>query len=431
MVKSLNNNEKSAFTLHLTYEILNGVMLGVLALNEFVFLRSMQGSNYQMSVLFQFSMMVFLFLVFFNEFLKRIPRKRKLLRITGFVTRIPLLLVLLFPNSDELLQSNPIYHLAFLGIFLVYYLGDPVIKPTINLLLKANYRHQNFGRLFSIATSASNITMLLVTFGYGYLLDYNKFSFTYVLPLAGGLSVLSLFLLSQIQYTPVAVEHGAAGFFSTIRKSVVRMVHILKENHTFRHFEIAFMFYGIAFMMSVTVIYIYFEKDLALNYASMAFYRNSYYVLAIVLLPYFGKLLGNIDPRKFGVIAYAAVLFYILTLFVSQWFNQSFSFLEIQIYYVLLFYILFRGLFAGTMPLMFNIGSAYFCRNEDADIYQSVHLSLTGFRSIFAPVIGVFVYEQFGFSYTLLVSAFFMVLAIVMLGWSYFNNRKIEKVIAN
>ncbi|MBU3927777.1 MAG: hypothetical protein KKB74_08220, partial [Bacteroidetes bacterium] len=69
---SLNDNEKRTFKLHLIYMIIEGVVLGVLALNEFVFIKSLGGSNYQMGLLFQFSMMVFLFLIVANEMLKRI-----------------------------------------------------------------------------------------------------------------------------------------------------------------------------------------------------------------------------------------------------------------------------------------------------------------------------------------------------------------------
>ena len=63
---SLNSEEKSTFKLHGTYMAIEGVILGVLALNEFVFIKSLHGSNYQLSFLFQFSMVMFLFLVFIN-----------------------------------------------------------------------------------------------------------------------------------------------------------------------------------------------------------------------------------------------------------------------------------------------------------------------------------------------------------------------------
>ena len=171
---SLNYQEKKVFRLHLVYMAIEGVILGVLALNEFVFIKSLLGTNYQLGFLFQFSMVIFLFLVFANEFLKRIKNRKRLLRITALVTRLPLLLVLFFPQVAETILSQNIYHYIYLGLFLIYFSGNIVIYPNINFLLKTNYRHQNFGKLYGYATSFNKIIMLVVTFVYGYLLIYYK-----------------------------------------------------------------------------------------------------------------------------------------------------------------------------------------------------------------------------------------------------------------
>lgn len=145
--------ERRTFRLHLSYSIIEGFILGVLALNEFIFIKSLHGSNYQLGMLFQFSMLVFLLLLFVNEFLKRIRKRRVFLRWVGILTRLPLMLLFFFPRSSEALTENNFYHFIFLTVFLVYYLAAPVVNPTINLLLRANYQPQNFGKLYSIATS--------------------------------------------------------------------------------------------------------------------------------------------------------------------------------------------------------------------------------------------------------------------------------------
>ncbi len=45
------------------------------------------------------------------------------------------------------------------------------------------------------------------------------------------------------------------------------------------------------------------------------------------------------------------------------------------------------------MSLLWNIGSAYFCKDGDADTYQSVHLTMVGFRAVFAPIFGIWLYH--------------------------------------
>ncbi len=417
----LNSNERYTFRMHAVYMAVEGVVLGVLALNEFVFIKSLQGSNYQLGFLFQFSMVVFLFLLLINEFLKRVRDRKKLLRIVAILTRLPLLLILFFPDNAEQMLENNYYHYIFLGIFLIYFSGNIVIYPNINFLLKTNYQHQHFGKLYSYATSINKIIMLLVTFVYGYLLDFNNFSFVYIIPSIGVLGVISVFILSNIKYPDNEPADYHLSIYQSVKRSILEMKNILLTNTPYKHFELGFMFYGFSFMISVTVITIYFYEHLDLNYASVAFYRNAYNILAIILLPFFGKMLGNIDPRKFSVITYSAIVLYIFFLMMTTYFPYSFETYDITIYYTLIFYIIFHGVFAATMVLLWNIGSAYFCKPEEAGTYQSIHLSLTGARALAAPLFGVLFYEMFGFTLTFSLAIASLLAAIGLMIWSYRN----------
>ena len=405
---------------------IEGVVLGVLALNEFVFIKSLLGSNYQLGFLFQFSMLVFLFLVVINEFIKRVKNRKQLLRLVALLSRLPLVLLLFFPRNTESILVHNYYHYIFLFLFLIYFSGNIVIYPNINFLLKTNYRHQNFGKLYSYATSVNKIIMLLVTFAYGYLLDFDNFAFTRVIPFIAVLGVLSVFILSKINYPVEKVLTPSKNLWDSVKGSVQEMKTILTTNVPYRHFELGFMLYGLSFMISVTVITIYFYDALNLNYASVAFYRNAYNILAILLLPFFGKLLGNIDPRKFAGFAYASLAAYIFFVLLTDYFPSNFIFADITIYYTLLFYILFHGVFAATMVLLWNIGSAYFCKPHEAGTYQSLHLSLTGFRALFAPLLGVLIYETFGFHITFLLAIALLMSAIVLMIWSYRKGKKAE-----
>ena len=90
---------------------------------------------------------------------------------------------------------------------------------------------------------------------------------------------------------------------------------------------------------------------------------------------------------------------------------------------MLLFYILFHSVFAATMSLLWFIGSSYFGKDEEAGELQSVHLSLTGVRALFVPLIGVLLYELFGFTITFGIAIFFLFSAIVLMIWSYKKER--------
>ena len=411
----LSANEKKAFYLHFWYSIIEGFILGVLALNEFVFIKSLKGSNVQVGILFQITVMVLILSIFINALVKRMRNTRKLIILTGIITRLPLLILLFFPHNMGNLYSNAIYHYIFLIIFLLFYMANPLIYPVINLILKSNYNSLNFGRLYSYSTTANKIVMLLVTFLYGILLDYSPYSYRYVFAVVAILGILSSFLLASIPYTPVIQNIIKENFFKFIKATITETKSVLKNNKAFGDFEKGFMFYGFAFMGTVSVITIFYVKALHLNYSSIAFYKNTYNILAIVLLPFFGRLIGKIDPRKFAAITFASFLLYILFTALTEVFPYYTSFAGLKIYHLLNVAIFFNGIFAATMSLSWSIGSSYFCSPNDSADYQAIHISLTGLRSFFAPLMGVFMYEWLGFAWTYIFAMAFLLIAIYIM----------------
>lgn len=423
--------ERRTFKLHLGYNIFDGFVAGVLTLNEFVFLRSLHGTSYQLSFLFQFSVLVFISLILILEWLKRIANKQKLIRIVGIATRAPLALLLFFPRSPDALYSTSVYHYIFLILFLIYYLGNPIIFPTINLFLKSNYRHDKFGLLYSYSTLWSKIVMLLTAFAYGFLLDYDNYAYTWVFALAALAGIASVILLSRIRYSEAAPLIPKGGFLSSVRDSVLSMRRIMKNNTPFRHFEMGFMFYGFAFMSTITVMTIFFEKQLGLNYFSVASYKNAYNIIALFLIPYFGRILGKIDPRKFAAFTFASIMLYLLSMVLTYYYPQHTQIGSFKLFYGMIPFVLTHSVFAATMALLWSIGSAYFCKPHEAGDYQSVHLFLTASRSIFAPLLGVFFYEIYGFVFTFIVGAILLLIAIAIMVWSYRRERVKEFRIAD
>lgn len=417
-ISGLTDREKLAFSLHMSYSMIEGVLAGLIVLNEFVFVKSLLGSGYQASLLFQFATVVFILLIFFNEFLRRVRNKKRLLHRTAILTRLPLLLLFFFPRSQELLTGTSIYHMLFLAIFLVYYLANPIVFPIINLFLKNTYSHDNFGRLYGYATTGKSIVTMATTFVYGWMLDVNNFVFVYVFPAAAVLGAISIFLLAAIPYREEAIERPAQTIWQGIKQSIRDMSDILKKNAPYRHFQTGFMFYGFGFMGSYTVIILFFEFGLGLSYSSVAFYRNAYSLLSILMIPFFGKQIGRIDPRRFAAISFFSMFFYILSLALTNYFPAFVEFWGIRLYYMMIPYILFHSVFAATMALLWSIGSAYFCAPSEAGTYQSIHLGMTALRSLFAPVLGVLFYELWGFTAAFGIAMASLLIGVLIMSWS-------------
>jgi len=409
-----NPLERNTFYIHFTYSIIEGVILGVLALNEFVFLKSLKGGDWGVSVLFQFSVFVLTFSILLNEWSRRMKNKKKFLLWLGIFTRAPLFLLVFFPMDVGHLANAWLYHYIFLTIFLAYYFANPIIYPTINQFLKTNYTHDNFSVFYGYSTIANKLVMLVITFIYGWLLDYDQNSYRFVFPFISVLGMFSVWLLSQIRHSGEVIETISSSMWQSIKRQVKDMRQKMSANKPFRDFEIGFMYYGFAFMGTVSVIAIFFNQALDLNYSSVAFYKNSYNILAIVLLPLFGKLLGKMDPRRFSAITFASLLFYILFIGLTEY-VPMFSWLgDIKIYYTLMLAMFFNGIFAATMSLLWSIGSAYFCKKEEASEYQAIHLSFTGLRSFFAPVLGLGIYRLIGFTGTFLMGVVLCLIAVIV-----------------
>ena len=424
VLRNLNDKELRTFYLHITFSVIDGMIRGALLLNEYVFIKSLNGSSYQLSVLFQSSVIVLLLSVFFNELIYRSKRKRRLLRRAGFLTHLPLLFLLFFPQNPEVYTINSIYHYIFLFIFFTYYLSYPIVLPTINLFLKNAYTKENFGRMYGVSASVRQILLMVTVFILGLLLDADDFSFTWFFPVLGVLGFLSIVLFSRIEYIPKTVADYSEGILQAVVGSFKKMVHILKTNKAYLDYQIAYLFYGFSFMSTRSVINIFYDKELALNYSSVAFYQNAYNILAIIMLPFFGKLIGNIDPRRFTVLPFISLAGYILFIGLSAFVPAHFELWNLEIYIMLLIATLFYSFFTATMPISWNIGSSYFGSNEEAGNYQSIHLFATGFRSIFSPLLGVALYEWFGFSWTFGIAILSLLIGIYVLRWSYHVRKK-------
>ena len=415
---NISESEFGVFRIHILFSIIQGVIMGVFALNEFVFIKDMLGTKMQLSYLLQLSVILMLFSVFVNEFLRRIQNKKKMLIWASIITHLPLIGIAFFPTNDAAYQSFPYYHYIFLGIFFFFYLNLIIVLPIINQMLKGAYEHSNFGRLYSYASSINKTVLMLVTFGFGFMLDADNYAFVYVYPILAFLGVLSIALLAKIE-VPQEKIIIKRSFFAASFNSLREMKSILQTNRPYRQFEIGFMFYGFAWMITASIIAIYFNEALGMNHATYGFYKNGYNVMAILLLPYFGKVLGKIDPRKFAAITFASLLFYLFFMSLTEHFPFSFHIGSIEVFGMLVVAYLFYGVFAATMALLWFIGSAYFCKKEEAAPYQAVHLSLTGFRAIISFQLGIVFYELWGFTTTFSIAVISLAIGVVYMIWSY------------
>ncbi len=426
-ILDLGATEKNVFARHLVYSLIEGILAGIVVLNEFVFIKSLNGSQMQLAVLFQTSIIVFLFSVVIHELVKRF-KKKTTLKATALITRVPLLLTLFFPKTALPPREMVLYHYLFVLIFLFYYLSMPIVYPIINSILKNNYSHAHFGTLYSYATMTNKIVMMITTLIFGWMLDANPFSFVYVYPVMGILGIISLFLLSgAVRVDYFQSKDETLSLTASLGKSLRDMKTIIQTNRPYRDFELGFMLYGFSFMLTASVITLFLVEALKLNYTSIAFYKNAYNVIAILLLPFFGNLIGRTEPRKFAAFTFSTLLLHLFFMGLTEYFPWFWDVGAYRFYLFVVISFAWNGVFAASMPLLWNIGSAYFCKDDDAAVYQSVHLSMVGVRALIAPLFGIWLYQDIGFTGVFGLGILLLALSVLVMFWSMRHNQKIPR----
>ena len=73
----ISEKEYKVFKLHFIFTFIQGIITGVFALNELVYIKDMNASNFQLSILLQLSVIIMVVSIVVNEFLRRIQTKRR------------------------------------------------------------------------------------------------------------------------------------------------------------------------------------------------------------------------------------------------------------------------------------------------------------------------------------------------------------------
>lgn len=388
----LTRNERRTFILHLSYSLIDGLLLGFFSLNEFVFKKNFDPGNLKLSMLFQLSVLVLPFSIFFTNFFEKVKNKKRLLYQIGLSTRAPLILFLCFPFLREHGVPVGLLQDIFLLIFLMFYFATPFTIPLINQLLKANYGTEKMGKLYSYSWSVNMFTQLLTVLFFGKVLDAFPSAYLYIYPVLGILAMLSIRLISMIRSDAVEREYEKTGLLHSWKSTFDETYEILKNNKAFFHFQIGLMIYGIAFLMNLGIVTLYLNDKLGLSYSEAAGYKSTALIVSILTFPLFGVLLDRKDPRHFSRISYLLAAGYFFLLIIGVFFPAAFNIGDMRIFATVAAAYMIYGLFQSSMTILWGIGSGYFTTPENAGIYQSIHCTLTGIRGIAAPFMGTILY---------------------------------------
>ena len=305
--------------------------------------------------------------------------QRKLLLVVGLVGHLALMTGIYLTHLPHLLL-----------IFLIYYLSYAVVLTAQNRLLQQHVASKDHGSLFGMANSVRMAAAALVSWLAGLWMDVHPDGFRHVFLLTGAIGVVSTIIFASIP-TRHQTEHIAwRPTWSNLLAPLKDAGRLLKRRPDYLRFEIGFMIYGMAFMMMLPVTPIFLVDDLQLDYTMIGLARGAIFQLVTILsIAWFGRLYDHMTAQKLAAIVFSLLSLHPLLLI------ASYLFPNLTVASVFASFTVF-GIAMGGVSILWSVSSVRFAGEEDAGVYQAVHIAATAVRGSVAPMLGYVVMTWLG-----------------------------------
>lgn len=409
------NIEKKTFLLHLLSQVFWGISLGIFLLHDIILKKTLQGTDFDVLILVYLLNTSFLFSIYGTEIINHSSNPARMIIILGLAGRIFLFLIPVI---------NSLYYFIFVIIISSYL--DYMLFPSWNVVFKHNYSDSKRSKYYAYASTITTGFTLAATTLTGLWLDVNENVYKILFPLAGVFGIITYLILAKMwKLSPLNITSGITtlkSFSLRLLKDIIllpfrKTFAIFKENKSFLKFEINFFIYGMAFMIMLPVIPVFIVDELYLGYPPISFGKGLVYHSALILFtPLMGKFHGTGKPARFCSLVFFILALFPLLLLLSKYFNTASGFPGINsselIFY--LAYFIF-GLGMSGITIVWNIGSIYYAPPEMVSNYQAVHITMTGVRGLFAPVIGYIAMQIFSKEIAFILSSFLFLTASVLM----------------
>lgn len=367
---------------HVRAALFDGLALGVLALNEYVAKKTLGASDVIITALVMAQPISLLFSAYWSNFLVG-REKRTTFLLFGVLGRLSLVLVVAARGS-----------LSFAALVIFATLMVGAIIPAQNALFQANYDVMERGRAYGVATAVQSLATIAAALVAGRLYDHLSDGYRWAYAAAGILGFISCWIYYRIRFRR---RHGTAAGSSPLHRGLVREMRrslrspfagsltILKHDRGFRRYEIAFMSYGLAFMMLQPVIPIFLVEVLHVDYAQASNARGLiFYSMMVLFSPVFGRMLDKSDPIKLSTFAFLLLSLFPAALMLSRGVRSVY--IAFSIY----------GVAMSAVNIGWTLGPIHFARRSDSAAYMGAHVALVGLRGLVGGPIGILLYRLSG-----------------------------------
>ncbi|TEU00383.1 MAG: MFS transporter [Candidatus Stahlbacteria bacterium] len=406
----LNSLEKNTFKNHLIFSATNGIVFGGLMLQDIIARKTLLSSNLVVTFVTMVWPVANLFSIYWGEYLQGRKDRRTLFLIAGFLGRLSLILTFFVHTGKH-----------FVLLLLLVYSFNAFIIPVQNSIFQFNYRKKNRGILFGLSQTAYALFLLIASFLFGRVLDYNEFLFRPLFAAVGLFGYLGILALRRIKVEIPEIVKGAKSH--PVVSPIITTIYEFRNNKPFLWYEIGFMVYGFGFLMVLPIIPQFLVNKLGMTYTQISIGKVIIANAGIALFaPVAGFIHKRLNPIIFSGLSFIILGFYplLLNLSIFQNFMEPVNFVYLSF-----------GVFSIGMTGVFinwQIGSIYFARGKDSAMLQSVHVTLTAIRGLFAPLLGYFLMSKFSDSIGFVSSSIMFFLASIIMFITYIRCREYLKL---
>jgi len=393
----LDKLEQKTFVLLLQVAFFTGFVNSASQIQDIIAKKALHALDWQITLLVMLWPISNLFSIYWGKILEQSKSIAKYLVISGFVGRLILIFMLWVNNYYE-----------YLFILAIFFSFNGLIIPATNSIYQHNIRNANRGVMFGYTASLTTLITLVGSYLAGRILDSDENWFRVFFAIVGVLGCYSSFLLALIKVEKKNFDPATRIDLKKLFISpVLRAFEVMKKNRNFAIFQRNFFIYGIGFLIIVPVIPKYLVEILKMSYTSSFVGKAVITQIPILILaPIAGKVFDKKNPANFSSIAFASLSLYPLFLLISSFFIGS-TIAVFLTYFAFLMY----GIAMSGILITWSISSMYFAGDEDAAMFQSVHVTLTGVRGLIVPVIGFLIMKFFGIRAVFIVSICFLLIA--------------------
>lgn len=392
------NVYRTTVSMLLLSALFNGVFNGFTGIQDIIARKAFGALDWQLMVLTMIWPVTNFLSVWWGKILEQSSNKSKYFWIVAVLGRLSLLVA---------------YFITSMNIYLLIYgtiaFFNGILSPASNSIYQSNLPHDR-SKIFGYTMSIAALMSMVFAWISGRYLDSSEANLRMIFIFVSIAGFISTALLSFIRIEKNQVTYQKKMlkkeiFFTPLK----RALQLLKTNKPYAHFQRDFTLYGFGFLSLSPVLPIFMVDNLNLNYTHSFISKG---ILAqvgfLILSPIFGRLHDNFHPFKFASYSFGAIaLFPLLLIITGQFQNPIFSLASI--YFTFFVY----GFAMSSVNMSWNMSSIHFAGNEDASMYQSLHVTITGIRGLFAPVLGILAKNFIGIYGAFLMSFCFFVTASV------------------